>query len=288
MAEFITSRNDFSEQQVGQGFPKEWWNIWKTRLWPYSELMIGDTLYWYDSSESKCAIVSKSKVVAVARFLYEDKVELFDRLRNFFGNVDVTDPYTAAKPTKAYCLAYKVDQETSLDIPKPKGRKFPGKGWLRLTSEERSDWFGKLKVESPQEPEATLDSYTNESDLASRLREVNEAMREVSPERRNQLVKVSVRNDSKIVKALKAAAGYRCQFPGCNARIMKKDGTSYVEVAHIHPVAKGGKSILGNLIVLCPNHHKEFDLGKLTIVRQTPSELAGHLNSHEFTIKILS
>jgi predicted restriction endonuclease len=33
---------------------------------------------------------------------------------------------------------------------------------------------------------------------------------------------------------------------------------------HIRPVGKGGKNALANVIVLCPNHHRLADVGKLT------------------------
>jgi hypothetical protein len=285
MAEFVTSREDLATLRSDRLPPEEWWNVWKRRLWPYRELMIGDRLYWYDSSAR--SILSRSRVIGVQRFPYQTKAELFDRLNEFLDNVDTTDPYTASKPDKGYCLAFKVRQEAPLNVRKPKDRNFPREGWLRLTESERAAWFGRPKIERPPESETTLDSYVDEGDLLSRLRALDSAMQEVSPERRDKLVSVSIRNDSKIVKALKAAADYRCQFPACDAQIKKSDGTLYVEVAHIRPVAKRGKSILGNLLVLCPNHHKEFDHGQLEIAEQTLSELVGHLNGRSFTIRIL-
>lgn len=48
------------------------------------------------------------------------------------------------------------------------------------------------------------------------------------------------------------------------------------------PVAKGGQSVLGNLVVLCPNHHKEFDL--LEIVEQSAAKLIGTLYGSGFKI----
>ncbi|MBA7528809.1 hypothetical protein ES705_20999 [subsurface metagenome] len=36
------------------------------------------------------------------------------------------------------------------------------------------------------------------------------------------------------------------------------------EIHHIKPLYKGGKETIDNLILLCPNHHKEADLGILT------------------------
>ena len=70
------------------------------------------------------------------------------------------------------------------------------------------------------------------------------------------------------------AVNFKCQFPNCEAFIPTKSGRNYVEVAHIEPVHKGGKSILINLVVLCPNHHKEFDFGNLNIIEQSEKLLS--------------
>ncbi len=85
---------------------------------------------------------------------------------------------------------------------------------------------------------------------------------------------------------LKQATNYKCQFPNCDAEIKTKTGLNYVEVAHVKPVKEGGQSVLGNLLVLCPNHHKEFDYGELKIYEQTLSTLRGKLNQREFFIEI--
>ena len=66
----------------------------------------------------------------------------------------------------------------------------------------------------------------------------------------------------------------------------KKDGGFYIEVAHVQPVEKGGTSVLGNVVVLCPNHHKEFDYGDLQVIEQTEELLHGKLNGIEFRIAL--
>jgi predicted restriction endonuclease len=69
-------------------------------------------------------------------------------------------------------------------------------------------------------------------------------------------------------------------------RILKRDGTFYIEVAHIQPLSEEGRSILGNLLVLCPNHHKEFDYGDLKILEQTWDSVRGTLNGRDFEISL--
>jgi predicted restriction endonuclease len=102
----------------------------------------------------------------------------------------------------------------------------------------------------------------------------------------DQVSGATVRNDTELVQALKELCEFRCQFPGCGKQIRKKDGSFYIEVAHVKPVAKGGTGILGNVVVLCPNHHKEFDYGDLQFIEQTEELLHGKLNGVEFRISL--
>ncbi len=111
----------------------------------------------------------------------------------------------------------------------------------------------------------------------------------IEPERKIQTINKLIRKDSKIIKLLKEYVGYKCQFPDCNSLIPdKKRGVNYVEVAHIQPVHKAGQSIIGNLIVLCPNHHKEFDLGEPDIFIQNKHIISGILNERNFEINLFN
>jgi len=108
----------------------------------------------------------------------------------------------------------------------------------------------------------------------------------IEPEKKVQEIDKILRKDRQMVDLLKKLMDYNCQFPNCNSNIPTKKGLNYVEVAHIKPVFKGGKSIIGNLIVLCPNHHKEFDLGELVISEQNKKVISGILNERNFKIKL--
>lgn len=135
-----------------------------------------------------------------------------------------------------------------------------------------------------------LDLPTNENipdfveDLNLALKRLNEKMQNVSPEKRMKEVEQILRNDKQIVDLLKKVTKYKCQFPNCDSVVMTENGTNYVEVAHIKPVKQGGQSVLGNIIVLCPNHHKEFDYGVLKIEVQTENLIQGQLNGKSFQI----
>ncbi len=106
-------------------------------------------------------------------------------------------------------------------------------------------------------------------------------------ERKLVQIELLLRNDRQIVNFLKETANYKCQFPNCTAEILMGDGSKYIEVAHINAVKDGGKSVHGNLLVLCPNHHKEFDYGNLKINTHTSSKLSGQLNGKNFEIELI-
>ena len=47
------------------------------------------------------------------------------------------------------------------------------------------------------------------------------------------------------------------------------DRTSLAQICQILPLSAGGKRAIENMLVLCPNHHHEFDRGKLRIDPET-------------------
>ena len=84
------------------------------------------------------------------------------------------------------------------------------------------------------------------------------------------------KRDNKTIAQLKILRNFRCQI--CQTTIQKKDGTLYIEVAHIDPKRSQGCETPENILLLCPNHHKEFDLGNLQILSRTAEELSFELN----------
>lgn len=275
--EYITSRGFElpTDQTKMENF--DWFNMWSNRNFPYYELLVGDTLYWFDTTAQK--LVWKTEVVKVDRFPYSDKQEIFDRYPNSLGL-----KYYDSRPDSGYFVGYKVKVLEKLDLEKPNGFRFPQLGWLRVDNEIASTWFNR----QPTEDTNTLDDNVSDDkkSITEVLLDLNEKMKNVSPERVEKLVSATIRKDTKIINALKEATDFKCQFPTCGQRIIKRNGGFYIEVAHIKPVSQKGQSILGNLIVLCPNHHKEFDFGDLKIIEQTNNKLAGLLNGNNFEIEL--
>ncbi|RYF26669.1 MAG: HNH endonuclease [Flavobacteriales bacterium] len=73
-----------------------------------------------------------------------------------------------------------------------------------------------------------------------------------------------VLRDTKISKALKELYNHNCQI--CGERI-ESGSFIYSEAHHIRPLGEphNGPDSFDNLIILCPNHHAEFDYGIIGI-----------------------
>ncbi len=278
---YVTSRGFRLPASGAELSKRVWFNLWRRRHWPYSEVLPGDILYWHESPTG--LIRWKSRVQAVHRFPYRRKTDVAKTLRGL-GEIDIDEKYAANAPAQGYCLAVMVRPLKPMSRPKPANLAVPRLGWLRVDERIADNWFNELLPEGA----STLDKLAPEGSLMEKIVRINEAMEGISPKRVEAIVTQTIRRDSQLVRALKELRGYRCEFPECGVGIPKGSGGYYVEVAHIKPVRKGGRSVLGNLLVLCPNHHKEFDLGDRLIEEQTPTSIRGILNGKRFEITLPS
>ncbi|WP_338417016.1 HNH endonuclease [Halobacterium salinarum] len=97
----------------------------------------------------------------------------------------------------------------------------------------------------------------------------------VSPDRyseevgRYQTVVSRQNRNQKLVEELKQMYSNRCQL--CGDRRARQDGTGYSEVHHVKPLGQphDGLDKRKNMIVVCPNHHADFDNGVLTVDPET-------------------
>lgn len=64
----------------------------------------------------------------------------------------------------------------------------------------------------------------------------------------------------------------------------ERDGTFYAEGAHIKPKRKGFPETPDNILILCPNHRKEFDLGKREVVEHNSEYIRFFLNDKDYRI----
>jgi hypothetical protein len=68
------------------------------------------------------------------------------------------------------------------------------------------------------------------------------------------------RRDRYLMELYKRKHHYECQF--CKKQIKKSNELYYIEACHIKAVKDDGDDNENNILVLCPNCHKEFDYGK--------------------------
>lgn len=138
--EYITSRGFTLPESAEEFSDSVWFNLWRYRLWPYRELLVGDILYWYETPSQ--GIVWKSRVAEIDRFVYDSKKALQNRLEARFGPFDTTQSYFVNSPEDGYCLAYKAIPLERVSLPKPQGFRFPQQGWLAIDDDVASSWLG--------------------------------------------------------------------------------------------------------------------------------------------------
>lgn len=146
----------------------------------------------------------------------------------------------------------------------------------QYTSEHFAElWSGELDLEeidpSPSDGKPPSDRIAEESTTS--LDEFETVT--VSPEvyrdvpGRYQTVINRHQRDRELVEALKELYADRCQL--CGDRRARPDGTGYSEVHHIRPLGQPheGPDKRANMVVVCPNHHADFDNGVLTVNPKT-------------------
>jgi len=91
-----------------------------------------------------------------------------------------------------------------------------------------------------------------------------------STESRRKTTEVDQRlRDEQLVEELKNRYDDTCQV--CGDRRNQGDGQAYSEVHHVKPLGRphSGPDEKSNMLVLCPNHHADFDNGVIAVDPQT-------------------
>lgn len=106
------------------------------------------------------------------------------------------------------------------------------------------------------------------------VEEINVDTEVVLPEgnqnpKRTKTTSTSPQRDEKLVRKMKRLYDDTCQL--CGDRRLQGDDIGYSYVHHIKPLGKehSGPDIPKNVVVLCPNHHDDFDNGMLTVDPET-------------------
>jgi len=134
---YITSRNFRLPEADSEMSAHVWFNMWTRRLWPYRELEPGHILYYYESPQH--VIRWKTRLRRVERFEYASKADAAARLLSSLGTFDQQQSYFLEAPTEGYCVAWKVEPLTRINLPRPRGFRFAQSGWMRFEDVEK-DW----------------------------------------------------------------------------------------------------------------------------------------------------
>jgi len=95
--------------------------------------------------------------------------------------------------------------------------------------------------------------------------------------------KIYKRNNILIAK-IKSDRNFECQI--CATKILKSNGSYYIEAAHIKAKKDKGNERKENILILCPNHHKEFDFGRREILKHTTDNIKIKLNGVEYEMSL--
>lgn len=98
---------------------------------------------------------------------------------------------------------------------------------------------------------------------------------------RNAVQTYRILRDTALARWLKHLYSFECQI--CRTTIDIPGGGRYAEVHHIRPLGTphNGTDVLGNMLVLCPNHHAMCDLGTIELKLHDLHLLPGHQPSPE-------
>ncbi|WP_421359685.1 HNH endonuclease [Agrobacterium rosae] len=79
---------------------------------------------------------------------------------------------------------------------------------------------------------------------------------------RAQRVQTAFERDPKVVGWVRSRAGRICECCKLEAPFEREDGTPYLEVHHLRPLAEGGPDKVENAIACCPNCHRKLHQGR--------------------------
>lgn len=150
-------------------------------------------------------------------------------------------------------------------------------------SEVRSTTYDRTPIntldEKEQEEIETMYKSKSKTEIANELREISP-----TDPKQIKINSKAYKRDNKTISLIKILRDFKCQL--CGVSIKKKDGSYYIEAAHIKPKHQKGAETPDNIILLCPNHHKEFDFGSLKIINQSKDQINFILNDNTYDLNL--
>jgi hypothetical protein len=129
----------------------------------------------------------------------------------------------------------------------------------------------RVPVEHSVVPDGDGTSYSASAVL--KASDIDDAVR---PERRETIVQRIIR-DTEPARALKLRYRNQCQI--CGVAVPLWGGLTYAEAHHIRPLGHphNGPDSPSNIIILCPNHHAQCDLGAIRLDIESLRRLPDHI-----------
>lgn len=130
---------------------------------------------------------------------------------------------------------------------------------------------------------STLEEYSDPLDV---LKELNRQFSLLTPKVRAKKVQNHLDRGTAVTKALKSLLGAKCQICGWSG-FAKKDGDLFIEAHHIVQLSeqKEGSLCTDNVILVCPNCHREIHYGKNLNVSATKDLIEISLSSIKASIQ---
>jgi hypothetical protein len=109
---------------------------------------------------------------------------------------------------------------------------------------------------------------TRSSASSAQISGIAQSQTDVAVDRKMRMLAQQVR-DSAIAQRLKAIYSHRCMICGQALQVSTEPARYFSNAAHIKPLGKpyNGPDRDGNILILCPNHHVQFDEGILRLAR---------------------
>ena len=118
------------------------------------------------------------------------------------------------------------------------------------------------------------------------LRSLNSRYANIQPRERAKKIQNHLDRGSAVTKALKSLLGAKCQVCGWIG-FKKKSGEDFIEAHHIVQLSekKEGSLCTENVVLLCPNCHREIHYGKQFFVSDDAENIEIVLSSRKATIR---
>ena len=176
------------------------------------------------------------------------------------------------------------------------GEERSGYEWQHLVRSAQSYLKSRGRVELlnhiwyiPKNPDSKDEAEEREAELIYEKQDhakIREELKSLTPKATEyeEINGIRLKRDNATITKLKILREFKCQI--CETRIVKRDGTFYAEGAHIKPKREGFPETPDNILILCPNHHKEFDLGKREVLEHNSELLRFIMGGREYKINL--